>query len=249
MKKIGAVHVLLTILALFVAVTVGVQAYVLYAMYNRMHTAVVDSGLLDDLEAVLYADISELDLLGDAHQSDGKKGAGDSKRPGLAETDINRGPMELLRGLLDSTGSTVDIEDLGDLLDEALKSGSLRAPRSAPRPTPAVPREASKGEWKPGVDVRDEADRYVILVDAPGAVESTLDVTVDGKDVCISGVVASPMAAGRGVYIHQERQKGPFSRTVTLPAVSSTDQIRVFYTNGVVVVVLEKLKQDTPVHS
>jgi HSP20 family protein len=215
-----------------------------------MNTAVADSGLLNDLESVLSSDLTGLELSEEAAPRTAAPGAEGSPAAAPSDRARNQRSMTLLDDLLDSTGrSDVDIQGLTDLLGDVLNGGSLEAPAPAPRQHRVNPGKAPEAAWKPGVDVRDEAGRYVILVDAPGAVESSLDVAVDGKDVSISGIVAPPVAVGRGTFIRHERADGPFARTVTLPAAAKTDQIRVFYTDGVIVVVLEKLKTEKPTRS
>lgn len=76
----------------------------------------------------------------------------------------------------------------------------------------AVPSRA----WSPRVDIREDADRYLVLADLPGVDPQRIAVEMDGNVLTISGERdGADVDASQPSRI--ERRSGPFRRSFALP--------------------------------
>jgi len=92
------------------------------------------------------------------------------------------------------------------------------------------------------IDLKDETDRYVIKTDVPGADESTLDVTLNGRQLTISIKTESETKQqdDNNNYQRNERFNGEFQRSLPLPGDVNKDGIKTEYNNGVLIITLPK---------
>lgn len=94
------------------------------------------------------------------------------------------------------------------------------------------------GGWQPPVDIYEAASELYVCVDLAGVEPRALEVTVDQKQLVISGKRQLPIAQ-TVVCVHQlEIELGSFSRTIALPAGIDIDSVRSTYSQGILVVTL-----------
>lgn len=92
----------------------------------------------------------------------------------------------------------------------------------------------------PNIDLREEADRYVLRMDVPGADQPSMTVTVEGRTLTIAGKRESAYEDKSGQLVHQERYSGTFERRIQLPGSVKNSEMEAKYDKGVLTVVLPK---------
>ena len=94
--------------------------------------------------------------------------------------------------------------------------------------------------WQPATDMYEADDHILVYVDLAGVVGDTLRVTVDGRQLHISGYRELP-AHHAIACIHQlEIELGAFQRTVLLPAAIDVEGVESAYSNGILMVSLPR---------
>lgn len=99
----------------------------------------------------------------------------------------------------------------------------------------------SGSDWSPAVDVREEADRYLVCVDLPGVPPDAVDIDLEQGVLTISGerpAIAPDEAAG---YRRAERPRGRFVRRFSVPESVDVEQVAAHARDGVLQVSIPKL--------
>jgi len=105
---------------------------------------------------------------------------------------------------------------------------------------------ATDSEWAPAVDIREEADRYVILADVPGIDAKDIEIQTEQGVLTIKGARAPMAAEERNLYKRVERSRGSFVRRFTLPDAADTAHITARSHSGVLEVVIPKAQAVQP---
>jgi HSP20 family protein len=104
----------------------------------------------------------------------------------------------------------------------------------------------------PAIDLKEETDRYVITADVPGVDESSLKVTLNGRQLTISiktenvneetdaGNVKEQTTDSNNKYQIRERFSGEFKRSLTLPGAVNQAGMKTKYDKGVLIITLPK---------
>jgi HSP20 family protein len=100
--------------------------------------------------------------------------------------------------------------------------------------------------WIPHVDVREEAERFVVVADVPGVEGKDLEITTDKGVLTIKGQRHSEQKASKDGFESVERASGTFLRRFTLPETVDVDAIKATHINGVLEVTLPKRPQEQP---
>ena len=101
-------------------------------------------------------------------------------------------------------------------------------------------------DWTPAVDIREEADRFVLLADIPGVSREAVDITLDEGVLTVRGErSATDDEAGRE-YRRRERTHGTFARQFTLPDTVDAEHISATVTSGVLEIVIAKAEKQQP---
>jgi HSP20 family protein len=95
----------------------------------------------------------------------------------------------------------------------------------------------------PALDVSETENAYDVRVDLPGMKPEDFDIQVQGNVVRISGQREEEKEEKGAKYHCIERERGSFSRTVTLPCDVNEDEVAAEYINGVLSVKLPKCEQ------
>ncbi|ANX04791.1 Hsp20/alpha crystallin family protein [Immundisolibacter cernigliae] len=99
----------------------------------------------------------------------------------------------------------------------------------------------SGSDWSPAVDVREEADRYLVCVDLPGVPPDAVDINLEQGVLTITGerpAIAPDEAAG---YRRAERPRGRFVRRFSVPESVDVEQVAAHAQDGVLQVSIPKL--------
>jgi len=100
--------------------------------------------------------------------------------------------------------------------------------------------------WAPALDVREDADNFVIRAELPGLKRDDINVSLQDGALVISGE-RTVEKVEEGVEVHrQERYYGKFQRALSLPAPVAADKIKAQYKDGVLTVTLPKTEEAKP---
>ncbi|WP_031434666.1 Hsp20/alpha crystallin family protein [Methylomarinum vadi] len=96
----------------------------------------------------------------------------------------------------------------------------------------------------PALDLKEEADRYIVKMDIPGADTSSLSVDLDGEQLSITVKTEqqdeSKPGQGRQHFQRRERFAGTFHRSLTLPGPVNASAMKSDYKNGVLTIIIPK---------
>jgi len=100
-------------------------------------------------------------------------------------------------------------------------------------------------DFRPNINTRETEDSYHIEVELPGVKKENVDIQVDGNVLTISGERKIRQEVKEEDYHRIESRYGTFSRSFTLPEKVDIANIQAEFENGVLEVVIPKLKIDT----
>lgn len=101
-------------------------------------------------------------------------------------------------------------------------------------------------QWTPRVDIREEANRFVILADLPGVDPADVEVLMDKGILSIRGERRSEAGQQTDRYSRIERRYGLFHRRFALPDSADADGVTANGRNGVLEISIPKRPETTP---
>jgi HSP20 family protein len=106
--------------------------------------------------------------------------------------------------------------------------------------------DAANVSWIPHVDVREEAERFVVAADLPGVEGKDIEVTADKGVLTIRGERRSQSKTSADGFERVERATGTFLRRFSLPESADAEAIKARHVNGVLEVSIPKRPQEQP---
>lgn len=103
-----------------------------------------------------------------------------------------------------------------------------------------LPRELR--EWNPSVDLYETSDSFILEVDLPGVGKEDAKVELEGNILILSGRRSFEQIQDEGKFYCQERRFGEFVRRIALPEFVEKDKIHAEFKDGVLRVVLPKIR-------
>jgi HSP20 family protein len=100
--------------------------------------------------------------------------------------------------------------------------------------------------WIPHVDVREEAERFVVAADLPGVEGKDIEITADKGVLTIRGERGSEKSTASDGFERIERARGTFLRRFSLPESADAEAIKATHANGVLEVSIPKRPQEQP---
>lgn len=100
--------------------------------------------------------------------------------------------------------------------------------------------------WTPRVDIREDADRFVIHADLPGIDPQDIEVQMDKGILSIRGERSTEAGIDGERYARIERRHGRFHRRFALPDSADAEAITAHGRHGVLEVVIPKKPETTP---
>jgi HSP20 family protein len=102
--------------------------------------------------------------------------------------------------------------------------------------------------WVPPVDIHEFADRFELCVDLPGVEPSTVELTLDGGVLTLSGERAKSQRQIEGELqgTRIERAQGHFHRRFLLPDTVDGEKVNASGSNGVLTVTIPKQAKAMP---
>jgi HSP20 family protein len=104
----------------------------------------------------------------------------------------------------------------------------------------------SATQWQPLVDIREEADRFVILADLPGVDPQDIEIQMDKGILSIRGERKAGGTVEAGRHARIERRHGRFHRRFALPDSADADGIVASGRDGVLEIAIPKKPETTP---
>jgi HSP20 family protein len=97
--------------------------------------------------------------------------------------------------------------------------------------------------WSPSVDLYETPDAFVLEADVPGVKEEDVTVKVENGDLILQGWRSLEKSHSDGRFHTMERSSGHFMRQMKLPESVEKDAIQAEFRDGVLRVILPKVKQ------
>lgn len=101
-------------------------------------------------------------------------------------------------------------------------------------------------QWMPLVDIKEEADRFVLLADIPGVDPQDIDVQMDKGLLTIKGERTLEGKTESERFSRTERVHGVFHRRFALPDSADAERITASGRNGVLQITIPKKPETTP---
>lgn len=101
-------------------------------------------------------------------------------------------------------------------------------------------------QWVPLVDIKEEANRFVLYADLPGVDPQDIEVQMDKGMLTIKGERRSEATLETESFSRVERRHGSFHRRFALPDSADPDGISASGHNGVLQIVIPKRPETTP---
>jgi HSP20 family protein len=106
--------------------------------------------------------------------------------------------------------------------------------------------DSASVSWIPHVDVREEAERFIVAADLPGVEGKDIEVTAEKGVLAIRGERRSESKTSADGFERVERATGAFLRRFTLPESADAEAIKARHVNGVLEVTIPKRPQEQP---
>ena len=100
--------------------------------------------------------------------------------------------------------------------------------------------------FDPEIDVREEADRFLVHADLPGIKKEELDISVSGNLLTLKGERKNEKEVKEKNRYYSERMFGAFSRTLELPSEIDAGKVQAAYKDGVLEIALPKSEHAKP---
>lgn len=101
-------------------------------------------------------------------------------------------------------------------------------------------------QWVPRVDIKEEADRFLLYADIPGVDPQAIEVQMDKGLLTIKGERREEKVDETERYSRVERRHGVFHRRFALPDSADPDGITASGHNGVLTISIPKRPESTP---
>jgi HSP20 family protein len=105
---------------------------------------------------------------------------------------------------------------------------------------------AIEREWTPAVDIREEANSFVLVADIPGVARDNVGITLDKGVLTIRGERSATHNGEDREYRRRERAHGTFMRQFTLPETVDAEHISATVSDGVLEIVIAKAEKPQP---
>ncbi|MGE5624526.1 MAG: Hsp20/alpha crystallin family protein [Bacillota bacterium] len=111
-----------------------------------------------------------------------------------------------------------------------------------------LPEEAGFDEkaWLPAVDIKEEADKFLVRADLPGVEPKDIDVSLENGSLAISGKRESEVKDEKDGYRRVERVYGEFHRQFALPDSADPEKVTAKCEKGVLEITIGKSEARKP---
>jgi len=110
----------------------------------------------------------------------------------------------------------------------------------------AASESLAAGNFVPAVDVYEDAQKLVLKLEVPGIRKEDLDIRIEGRTLTIKGERKFEAEEKEENFHRIERRFGSFTRSFTLPASVSTEDVAAVSVDGVLSLTLAKKPEAKP---
>jgi HSP20 family protein len=110
------------------------------------------------------------------------------------------------------------------------------------RPRPTDDSNVESSRWIPAVDIKEEADKFSLVIDIPGVNPKEVDISMENNVLTLKGSREDTIKEDNQGYHRLERIKGSFYRRFTLPDTADAEQVTAKSQHGVLEVIIGKKK-------
>ena len=110
----------------------------------------------------------------------------------------------------------------------------------------AVEGSTATAEWAPAVDIKEEADKFVLHADIPGVKPEEMDINMEDGVLTIKGEKKTEAKTDEEGYKRIERTHGTFYRRFSLPDTANSDAISAQSKHGVLEIIIPKREAIQP---
>lgn len=103
-----------------------------------------------------------------------------------------------------------------------------------------------RATYVPGVDIQEEAERYVVLADLPGVDPTAIEITIDSDLLTVKGERMRTQISDGADIQRAERPYGHFERCFRLPETAAKDGLEAEYRDGVLTLTIPKAAEAVP---
>lgn len=100
--------------------------------------------------------------------------------------------------------------------------------------------------WTPALDLFEENDAFVVQLEVPGLKPEDVHLELKEGVLTVSGERKATSTSESGKAFRSERHYGKFQRSVTLPTVVDSQQVKAAYKDGILTVTLPKAEEAKP---
>lgn len=101
-------------------------------------------------------------------------------------------------------------------------------------------------EWAPAVDIKEEADKFVIHADIPGVKPEDIEVSMEAGVLTVKGEKETEVKTEKEGYKRVERTSGSFYRRFSLPDSADGEAINAKCKHGVLEIIIPKREAIKP---
>lgn len=101
-------------------------------------------------------------------------------------------------------------------------------------------------DWVPAVDIKEEAERFVIHADVPGVDPKNIEITMEDGTLTLKGERKEASREEHDGYRRVERVTGQFFRRFTLPDTADAEGVSARGNNGVLEISIPKHAKAQP---
>ena len=106
--------------------------------------------------------------------------------------------------------------------------------------------DVATSDWTPAVDIKENADGFVIIADIPGVDPKDIEVHMENGILTIKGERESEKKEEKEGYKRVERSYGSFYRRFSMPETADATKINARSKNGVLEVTIPKQEKVQP---
>ncbi len=100
--------------------------------------------------------------------------------------------------------------------------------------------------WTPALDLFQDKDNVFVKVELPGMKKEEIQISLHNGLLTISGERKREEKSGEGETFRSESYYGKFHRTVTLPTMVESNNVKATYKDGILEVTLPKAEEAKP---
>jgi HSP20 family protein len=107
---------------------------------------------------------------------------------------------------------------------------------------PSDDSNVESSRWLPAVDIKENADQFILTVDIPGVNPKDVEISMENNVLTLKGSREETINQEKQGYHRIERVKGSFYRRFTFPDTADADQVTAKSKHGVLEIIIAKKK-------